>query len=311
MKAKFEILTAAFLAFTLSSELFAQDDSTDILASRGDGQISQTEFKARAHRIPDEHRFTVIRDQGRLESMLNDMLRTAQLAADAEAAGFDEDPIVIERMKLAAREELAKAWLVEFVDRAGGADYEAMARERWLLNKDRYRTPETVDVTHLLVSTRERSDAEAQMLVSELSQQVQADPASFEELVQAHSEDPSVAGNRGKFTGVKRGDMVKPFEDSAFSQEVGTISGPVKTDYGYHLIRLDRKNAPKQRSYEEVKPQLMVQVRKSHRDRIRDNYLQDLNAQQATVTPEALERMVENVFGEDLSSMAPEGSESR
>jgi len=59
------------------------------------------------------------------------------------------------------------------------------------------------------------------------------------------------------------GDMVKPFEEAAFALEPGEISEPVKTDYGYHVIRLDAYYEPTMMTFEEVKPQLVALERKS------------------------------------------------
>ena len=87
-------------------------------------------------------------------------------------------------------------------------------------------------------------------------------------MVITYSEDPSANSNKGKFTNVKRGDMVRTFEAKAFEMEEGEISGPVRTQYGYHIIRLDAKIAPEQLGFDEVKWRLIELERKKHEDRI-------------------------------------------
>ncbi len=62
--------------------------------------------------------------------------------------------------------------------------------------------------------------------------------AGFEELARAHSEDPSAARNGGQLGFIAKGQFVKPFEEKAFGLAVGELSGPVRTQFGYHLIKV-------------------------------------------------------------------------
>ena len=136
-------------------------DNPELLAARGAGEVSHADFEARVNRIPPEMRFRVVRDTKRMDDILNSMLINAQLAAAAEEAGFQNDPIVQNRIQLAMREELARAWIEHVIDNAEPADYSAMAREQYTLNRDQFMTPTTIDVAHILVNLEDRSEAEA------------------------------------------------------------------------------------------------------------------------------------------------------
>lgn len=85
---------------------------------------------------------------------------------------------------------------------------------------------ETIRASHILVETEE----EAQDMVAQLK-----DGADFAELAREYSSCPSSVrgGDLGEFP---RGMMVQPFEDAAFSLDVGEVSGPVQTQYGWHVI---------------------------------------------------------------------------
>ena len=93
---------------------------------------------------------------------------------------------------------------------------------------------EKIRASHILVKTEE----EANDLLAKLN-----DGADFGELAQEYSLCPSKRdGGDLRFFG--RGMMVKPFEDAAFALEVGQISAPVETQFGWHLIKLtDKKEA--------------------------------------------------------------------
>lgn len=101
--------------------------------------------------------------------------------------------------------------------------------------------PNTVRASHILLmyqgsarSTATRSQDEAKTQIAEFKKQLD-DGAQFEELAKANSDCPSArkGGDLGEFA---RGQMVGPFEDSAFGMEIGQVSEVVETDFGYHLI---------------------------------------------------------------------------
>lgn len=270
----------------------------DILAQRGKGVVTQEMFTARANQIPADIRTPTLRNGNRLRDVINSMLLKSQLAADAREAGFDKEKIVVDRMQLAAEGELAQAWLDHYVDMQPDADYEQLAREQFLLNQENIVSSPKIDVTHILVSTDQRSDEDAKALAEDLYQQIEANPDKFDELVMEYSEDPSAKSNRGSFKNIKKGDMVKPFEDAAFALKPGEISVPVKTQYGYHIIRLDAYYPPRKQTFDEVKSQLIESERKKHRERIERDYLESLTGLDVQMSEAQLGEMVSRNFGD-------------
>lgn len=106
---------------------------------------------------------------------------------------------------------------------------------------------QVADVTHVLVAYKGASAApgnvtrtkeEALARAQDLKKQIDGG-ASIDELARTQSDGPSAA-NGGKLTGVAAGDLVPAFEQVAFSQQPGIVSGPVETPFGYHLIRVDK-----------------------------------------------------------------------
>lgn len=293
------ILIFSFLGLSQIVSADNTEAELDILAKRGKGVVSQDEFEARAAKIPEMYRIKALRDRNRFRDMLNGMLLNAQLAADARAAGYEADKLVIERMKLAAETELAAAWLQHYIASQPTADYEALAREDYLLNKGEMLSQEKVDVTHILISKDERSYEEALDIANTISNQLKENPDAFVELVEEYSDDTSAASNMGSFKNVKRGDLVKPFEDVAFSLKPGEISGPVKTQYGYHIVRLDANIAPEILPYEQVRQQLVETKRTEHEARTRDDYIGQLTSLGVEMTQENMEEMIRRQFGDD------------
>ena len=96
---------------------------------------------------------------------------------------------------------------------------------------------------------------------------MQKAPDSFAELAKKNSQDVGSAANGGDLDFFTRGTMLKPFEDAAFALKKGEISAVVETDYGYHIIKLTDVKTPKQRSFEEVRPQIEADLMKQQAQR--------------------------------------------
>lgn len=86
-------------------------------------------------------------------------------------------------------------------------------------------------------------------------------PESFGELAKKNSQDTGSASNGGDLDFFARGAMVKPFEDAAFSLNKGDISDVVESDFGYHIIKLTDIKAPKQRTFEEMRPSMEADLK--------------------------------------------------
>ncbi|PKL44768.1 MAG: hypothetical protein CVV41_05215 [Candidatus Riflebacteria bacterium HGW-Riflebacteria-1] len=108
----------------------------------------------------------------------------------------------------------------------------------------------------------EQAFAAALAEIKSIARQIE-EGKDFAELAKKHSQDPGSGAKGGELDEFARGAMVKPFEDAAFSSAVGKITEPVKTQFGYHLIKVEGKTAEKVKSFEEVKTELTAEMRDS------------------------------------------------
>lgn len=120
-------------------------------------------------------------------------------------------------------------------------------------NKANFATGETVNASHILVDSEEKAKA--------LLETINAGEISFEDAARKESSCPSSenGGNLGEFT---KGQMVPEFDEAVFKMAVGEITGPVQTQFGFHLIKLNAKNEGKTYEFEEIKAQLADMVMK-------------------------------------------------
>ena len=137
---------------------------------------------------------------------------------------------------------------------------EAAMQDFYAANADRYKRQEQRRGRHILIVVdAETDEATAEQTVNELSQRLAAGE-EFETLAREYSDDPVSAEQDGDLGWSGPGDFVEAFEKSLFSLTEGEISEPVRTEFGYHLIRLDEVRAGTQRTYEEVHDELLSEL---------------------------------------------------
>ena len=120
--------------------------------------------------------------------------------------------------------------------------------------------------SHILIaspkSAPEAERQKAKAKATELLALVKKSPDSFADVAKKNSQDPGSAPSGGDLDFFARNAMVKPFSDAAFAMKKGDISDVVESEFGYHIIQLTDIKAPKQRSFEEMKPDLTADVKK-------------------------------------------------
>lgn len=131
--------------------------------------------------------------------------------------------------------------------------------------KAEFTTGEERRAHHILIEVPSSANEEAEQAARAEAEEVLAAieaGASFEDMAREHSDDSGSARSGGDLGLFGRGAMVGPFEDAVFAMNVGDVSGPVRSPFGFHLIRLDEVRPGSVRSFEEVQPMLEDEYRK-------------------------------------------------
>jgi len=176
----------------------------------------------------------------------------------------------------------------------------AEARRWYEDNKKRFTVNEAVKASHILVPLVENASPEEEKKARERIAAIQKElnsGKSFAAVADAHN-DPNAAGSGGELGWIERGKTVKPFEDTAFSLQAGQISEPVRSIFGFHLIKIDDKRANGIRAFEDVQSE----VRTAMAEEMGNEKLQDV-----------LDTLIaDNILGKPLSeSAAAHGLEAR
>lgn len=139
-------------------------------------------------------------------------------------------------------------------------------------NREQFTTPESREVAHILVDSKELAD--------DLYRRLQ-DGADFAALAKKHSTDTGSAEEGGKLTDV-RGSFVPEFEEVAFALETGEIGEPVKSQFGWHVIKALADTKPeKVTPFEEVRESIREQLLQEKRNRVMAAWVEEVRAKYA------------------------------
>jgi len=133
-------------------------------------------------------------------------------------------------------------------------------------NAKQYTTNEERTAAHILITVKpdasDEDKAAAKKKAEALLAQAKANPAKFGDLAKANSQDPGSAPQGGDLGSFARGSMVKPFEEAVFAAKPGDIVGPVQTDFGYHVIKVNGVTPAHVQSFDEVKATIEGELKK-------------------------------------------------
>jgi peptidyl-prolyl cis-trans isomerase D len=133
-------------------------------------------------------------------------------------------------------------------------------------NIQQYQTPERVRASHILLNTGGKDEAAVRKQAEELLAKVKGG-ADFAALAKEYSEDPGSKVKGGDLDFFPRGQMVPEFEASAFSLAPGQVSDLVKTQYGFHIIKVVDKQAATTQTLDQVRPRIQETLASQIADR--------------------------------------------
>ena len=267
------------------------DDNVEIV-KQGGASVTLADVEGFLQQMPADRRVGYLENPARVQQMLIGILRDKQLAQQAVAMKLDQDPQVQAEIAVLRDQVLSRKRISAYEASLQIPSMELAAKEQYLAHKADYAIPEITDVQHLLITEKGRSDSEARALAEKARAEAVANPAGFDQLVQKYSEDPSKTSNLGMIRDATSDKLVKEFAAAAKKlTTVGEISPVVKTQYGYHVLKLLRKAPARQQDFAAVKDQLMAKLRANYVDEQRKAFLAKLDETTPSVNPQGMEAL--------------------
>jgi peptidyl-prolyl cis-trans isomerase C len=262
------------------------------------------------------------------KELLDSLIRVEVMAKEAEKRGYDKDPEVVRVKK---QQMISRFLQKDFESKLKVEDVPAAEVEKYYKeHPEEFNRPEEVRVSQILVKDKAKADKVAALARAAAQQQVEQppaadgsagarrdrpaqpldradrnDPKAFRDLVTKFSEDEDSKARGGDLTSFEKTSTLypKPVIDAAFElKEVGDISPPIKTDQGYHVLRLTQKRPGFSRPLPEVKRQIQ------QRTKALDNFVADLRKKYSvTIDDDNLAKVTIEAGPGDARGMNPGG----
>ncbi len=204
------------------------NDDDPVLFTFGNDQVKISEFKHvyEKQNSQDKNLYT----QESIDEYLDLYIKFKLKVKEAEMKGLDTNPDIVRQLEM-YRKQLSKNYIFdkniteELVEEA----YDRMNKE--------------VRTSHLLLMLPENAPAEDTLRVyntiQDLRKRIVDEEEDFAKVAQQHSQDPSVKDNKGDLGYISSFQTVYPFESAAYNTPEGEVSQPIRTKYGYHLVKVD------------------------------------------------------------------------
>ncbi len=222
-------------------------ENNNVLAVVGGKQITNADVDAMIASMGQQGQ-AYMSPQGRA-MILEELIAQKLLLLDATRNLYEREPAFKEQLARVKEDLLINYAVGKVVSGVRVTDDEA--KKFFDENPDQFMGQETVSASHILVDSEEKAN--------ELLAKITAGEISFEDAARENSSCPSSreGGSLGEFG---RGQMVPEFDSACFSMEVGEVRGPVQTQFGYHLIRLDGKKAAEPLHFGDVREAITRQL---------------------------------------------------
>jgi peptidyl-prolyl cis-trans isomerase C len=254
-----------------------------VLARIGGQVLTEADVDALLESMPAQQKMQFQMSPEGRTGLVQQLSQAMLLAAKARQKGLDKSASFMITLRRTTDYLLAQELM---------RGYEGELKEKMKLNeeqvkayfeshKDQFKKGETFDARHILVgkrvegSEKERTEEEVAARVKELQAELAAGK-SFEDLVEKYTDDPGSKAQKGLYTGIGRGKFVPEFEQAALTQELGKVGEPVKTAYGFHLIRVEKRTPAADAAFEEVKTQVQQAAQSDRQAQVWEEFLAGL-----------------------------------
>lgn len=280
MRNRLIFLTTIVSFFFCSGFTYATDTSTDheILARVGSETLTMEKFSLMVQSMPPQYQAMVKNMPEVKTDLIRSWTETTLLAQEALGSGLDKAPVVALKLEEMKNRILVEILISKQIDTTTPVPEDEI-RSYYDSHPDEFIQGELVKAQHILIRTDKDASPEEQTKamghITEIQERLQQGE-SFMELAKEFSEDPGSKDKGGDLGYFGKEHMVPEFEDAAFNTVVGQVSSPVKTQYGFHLIKVNDKTEPMKVPFEKISQKLEETLRAERNHKALQDLLSEL-----------------------------------
>ncbi|MCX8022980.1 MAG: peptidylprolyl isomerase [Syntrophorhabdaceae bacterium] len=272
-----------FIMFCIISSLFvliscSKKENGTVVATVDGENITLQEFNRELDKIPANMKMIVATQTGK-KNYLDRLIIKKLLLKEAKKEKIENDKDFQNRLAEIKEQLLIEAVLKKKI----GSDTKISdgdLKKYYEANKESFKKDKEINTRHILVKTEE----EAKQILSRLQK-----GDDFAELAKRFSIDPQAATTGGELGYHPKGTFVPEYEDVAFKlTKVGQLSGIVKSQFGYHIIRLEGIKQPTYMSFDEVKEFIKQRMIQEKQGELLEKYISDLKKEAKITIKEEL-----------------------
>ncbi len=271
---------------------FATIAYADLVSDSNSGLVNKLDLDLLLDTAPNNAQIALLKNKKKVKVQLEQLYLKKKLAEMAKNEGLDKQTKNAAKLQAIIDNALYLLKL-DALKRSNNKDYSNYAKQLYNVNKSKYKVGERVDASHILISTKNLSGKDALKKAQEIRKQLQKG-VDFSQVAVKQSDDKSVKYNQGNLGLFDKGKMVKSFDEAVFSMKKNELSQPVKTKYGYHLIKLNKKVPAGVKSFEEVKDSIINKLKADDWEQERADFYEQVKKDNAMkIDEQALDNYIE------------------
>ncbi|WP_434674424.1 peptidylprolyl isomerase [Pseudomonas sp. R1-15] len=244
------------------------------LARLGSQQVSPEELKALLAALAPEVRQQMRGNRAALEGWIRARLAEKAVLEQADAQGWRQRPEVERQMRAATEQIVFRDYLQSVSQVPAGYPSEDELKQAYEAGKANWTAPALYRVSQIFLAATEPQTVEAvRRQAAELSKKAQAAPAEFAALASRYSQDRASAERGGDSGFQPLQQLVPTVREAVVRLKVGTVSDPVQSAAGFHVIKLTEQQPAREATLDEVRERLTQALRAQRQEQIAKAYL--------------------------------------
>jgi peptidyl-prolyl cis-trans isomerase C len=264
---QYSVILLSFISILFAGCSGGSGSDSPVLATVNKDVITHDDFLKEVSRVPEWARGQFEGQEGK-EKFLDEIIKRELIYQQATKMKLDKDEEYMSKVEEFKKMTLISLLLRKEIEEKADVSEEEV-RAFFDQNEEKFRLGTEIKASHILIETEE----EAKDLIDKIDK-----GADFGKLAKKHSKDKGSAEKGGDLGFFGRGKMVPEFERAVLSLKIGDLSGPVKTRFGYHVIKLTDIKEGEPADFEQSMGSIRKQLTSMKRKNLFDSFVEDLKS---------------------------------